>query len=447
MGIKRDPVLSITSSGEIGFWEHDIEASKMQGRPRGRTGERKTYHITIYHHITMEFGGYLLNVAKNPTRAGARKGEAQGVLSYQKATGIFDNPLIHPCQKCLITCSWNQSEKKKQQQLFLFSTHAVTKGTYFQLYASLAWFPHPSDLWTEDLPGWHLCLFLLSRVQGADMSIPTCSSDETFVPNNVTLSQEIRWAWPVSIPASCFFAQQALHEARYSWASELRFLKAVGRTRIEGSCKVYVEKTWKTNWKLYRCSLASKKWGAIEALLQMSLIWETCLLLAKHVTLSLKMLLALLVSIPLALSTSSEVLPCAHEAGMSLDMSEKCQLDPVRIPRLFQQNGSKAVRRTQIEGSCKVYAGKTWKTNWKLYRCSLASKKWGAIEALLQMTLIRAAFTCSKACDIVAEDAFSVASQHSIGRIDIKRGTFMRPPSRYVTWYVGEMPTCSSENS
>jgi len=110
----------------------------MQGRPRGRTGERKTYHITIYHHITMEFGGYLLNVAKNPTRAGARKGEAQGVLSYQKATGIFDNPLIHPCQKCLITCSWNQSEKKKQQQLFLFSTHAVTKGTYFQLYASLA---------------------------------------------------------------------------------------------------------------------------------------------------------------------------------------------------------------------------------------------------------------------------------------------------------------------
>ena len=40
----------------------------------------------------MEFGGYLLNVAKNPTRARARKGEAQGVLSYQKTTGIFDNP-------------------------------------------------------------------------------------------------------------------------------------------------------------------------------------------------------------------------------------------------------------------------------------------------------------------------------------------------------------------
>ena len=67
----------------------------MQGRARGRKGERKTHHITSYHHITMEFGGYLLNVAKNPTRARARKGEAQGVLSYQKVTGIFDNPHIY----------------------------------------------------------------------------------------------------------------------------------------------------------------------------------------------------------------------------------------------------------------------------------------------------------------------------------------------------------------
>ena len=93
-GFIKNPVLSITSSGEIGFWEHDIEASKMQGRARGRKGERKTYHINPYHHITMEFGGYLLNVAKNPTRARPRKGEAQGVLSYQKATGIFDNPHV-----------------------------------------------------------------------------------------------------------------------------------------------------------------------------------------------------------------------------------------------------------------------------------------------------------------------------------------------------------------
>ena len=48
----------------------------MQGRARGRKGERKTHHITSYHHITMKFVGYLLNVAKKPTRARARKGEA-----------------------------------------------------------------------------------------------------------------------------------------------------------------------------------------------------------------------------------------------------------------------------------------------------------------------------------------------------------------------------------
>ena len=84
----------------------------------------------------------------------------------------------------------------------------------------------------------------------------------------------------------------------------------------------------------------------------------------KHVTISQKIRLALLVSIPLALLISSEVLSCAHRADMSLDMLEKCQVVPVRIPSLFQQNVLKAAGRTQVEGSCKVYAGKTnWKTN------------------------------------------------------------------------------------
>ena len=48
---------------------------------------------------------------------------------------------------------------------------------------------------------------------------------------------------------------------------------------------------------------------------------------------------------------------------MSLDMSEKFQLLPVRIPSSCEQNVLKAVGRTQ-EGGCKVYVGKTtWKTN------------------------------------------------------------------------------------
>ena len=46
-GFIKKPGLSVTYSWQIGFWEHDIEASKMQGRARGRKGERKTYHITI----------------------------------------------------------------------------------------------------------------------------------------------------------------------------------------------------------------------------------------------------------------------------------------------------------------------------------------------------------------------------------------------------------------
>ena len=177
------------------------------------------------------------------------------------------------------------------------------------------------------------------------------------------------------------------------------------------------------------------------------LLFEQLVFFPKHVTLPEKMRLAWLVSIPLALLTLSEVLPCAGGPVMSLDMSEKFQLLPVRIPSFFEQNVLKAVGRTQ-EGSCKVYVGKTtWKTNWKLCPWSLASKKWGALEAPWQMTPIRAAFVCSKACDIAGEDAFSVASQHSIGLIDIKWGTFMRRRTSYVTWYVGEMPPSSRENS
>ena len=94
---------------------------------------------------------------------------------------------------------------------------------------------------------------------------------------------------------------------------------------------------------------------------------------------------------------------------MSLDMLEKCQLVPVRIPSLFEQNVLKAVGRTQIEGSYKVYAGKTnWRISWKLYPWSLANKKWGALETPWQMTSIRAAFTCCKACDSVGEDDFAL---------------------------------------
>ena len=87
----------------------------------------------------------------------------------------------------------------------------------------------------------------------------------------------------------------------------------------------------------------------------------------KHVTLLQKIRLALLVSIPLALLMSSEVLSCAHGADLSFDILDKCQLVPVRIPSLFEQNVSKAVGRTLIEGSCKAVRcmrERSGKANW-----------------------------------------------------------------------------------
>ena len=47
-GFIKKPGLSVTYSWQIGFWEHDIEALKMQGRARGRKGERKTYHNIMF---------------------------------------------------------------------------------------------------------------------------------------------------------------------------------------------------------------------------------------------------------------------------------------------------------------------------------------------------------------------------------------------------------------
>ena len=116
---------------------------------------------------------------------------------------------------------------------------------------------------------------------------------------------------------------------------------------------------------------------------------------AKHLTLWQKMPLALLVSLPLALLTSSEVLSCVHGADMSLDMSEKChemptcssensQLVPVRIPSLLEQNVLKAVCRTQISR---------------------------AFSSLKPQAYLRKTYIAQSMC-FFAEDASSVASQH-----------------------------------
>ena len=58
----------------------------------------------------------------------------------------------------------------------------------------------------------------------------------------------------------------------------------------------------------------------------------------------------------------------------------------------------------------------------RLIRKQIESCALGALQARSEERLnpIRAAFICSNACDIIAEDAYSFATQHSIGLIDIK---------------------------
>ena len=83
---------------------------------------------------------------------------------------------------------------------------------------------------------------------------------------------------------------------------------------------------------------------------------------------------------------------------------EKCQLVPVRIPSLFQQNVLKAVGWMQLEHKLKAVPGCTLGALQERSEEHLKHPdRWLLFEQLLN-------FTCCKACDVVGEDAFGVAS-------------------------------------
>ena len=68
-------------------WYRGIKNAGPRKRAQGRAQDIPYQSIPPYHHGIWRI---FIECGKNPTRARARKGEAQGVLSYQKATGIFD---------------------------------------------------------------------------------------------------------------------------------------------------------------------------------------------------------------------------------------------------------------------------------------------------------------------------------------------------------------------
>ena len=71
-------------------WYRGINNAGPRKGAQGRAQDIPYQSISPYHHgiwrIFIECG------KKNPRAQERAKGEAQGVLSYQKATGIFDNP-------------------------------------------------------------------------------------------------------------------------------------------------------------------------------------------------------------------------------------------------------------------------------------------------------------------------------------------------------------------
>ena len=86
-------------------WHRGIKNAGPRKRAQGRAQDIPYHHISPYHHGIWRI---FIECGKKPTRARAHKGEAQGVLSYQKATGIFDNPRITQGQcsysRLAVTC-------------------------------------------------------------------------------------------------------------------------------------------------------------------------------------------------------------------------------------------------------------------------------------------------------------------------------------------------------
>ena len=136
--------------------------------------------------------------------------------------------------------------------------------------------------------------------------------------------------------------------------------------------------------------------------------------------------LAFLLSLPLALLTTSEVL--SYGADMSRyvtwyvgEMPWNANLFQWEFPACWNRMSWKqSAGHRQREAARRMRERQIGK---HIESCTLS----GALEALLQMTLI-GAVRC-KASDIIAEGALSIASQSSIGLVDIKWGTFIR--SRY----------------
>ena len=69
-------------------WYRGIKNAGPRKRAQGRAQDIPYHRISPYHHGIWR----ILNVAKNTTRARARKGETQGVLSYQKSNRNFRQP-------------------------------------------------------------------------------------------------------------------------------------------------------------------------------------------------------------------------------------------------------------------------------------------------------------------------------------------------------------------
>ena len=227
-----------------------------------------------------------------------------------------------------------------------------------------------------------------------------------FVPKHLTLSQKMRLALWVSIPAPCFFAQQAVHDKN-----------------SKGVICGFPNWDWKiSKQSLFLCEHCKKaphhsKWPCVLNLSRASCMFG-------HVDIKW-------VTFMCAGGSSSEKSSLAWQSSCA-DTSPKWEVSTPcpktkrtrEVAILKREKGIfKFFPRQPVtcysqcnRACCEHRLPETSRRTLDVpqrNRVTMQARSGSFDEAPWQMTPSRAAFVCSKASDIIAEDAFSVVSQHS----------------------------------
>ena len=144
VGIKKKNVLSITSSGEIGFWEHDIEASKCRAAQEGARASAK-HTISPYHHGIWRI---FIECGKKPhARKSAQGRSARGPILPKSNRNFWQSPFGFVQSNTALFGLWACWQKLQ----LLISVAVETASHYWTCSHRVIYLRQPDSLHAPDM--------------------------------------------------------------------------------------------------------------------------------------------------------------------------------------------------------------------------------------------------------------------------------------------------------